>query len=214
MSRWGERVDRLRSGSMKDATRLVWRKLVYRKVRMGRYGYVALDAIPPKRPCDLSIEIWGPNRFTEVLGTNDQISRDDIEGFLRARSSCIVALDGPRIAASSWMTSGDVWVKELSRTVFVPDHEHFSCRSWVSPDYRGRSLLSHMVYCYTQTIPAWDEIWGFIYYWNVASVRSLANIGWQLYGDYWTTHMLGRKYSGEIRFPPRPAFDENNVVIP
>jgi hypothetical protein len=139
-----------------------------------------------------------------VLGTNEYLSQEDIDHFDRQQSSCIVVLDGESIAASSWMTRGSVFVHELHRPLDVPDGQHFSCRSYVSPDYRGHSLFSHMVHAYAMQVPADDESWGLVYYWNEASVRSLENIGWRLSGEYWTTFLLGRRRPGHRRFAPQP----------
>ena len=214
MSQTRERLEQLRNSSPKDAVRLVYRKAVYRRVRMGRYGYFAHEATRPRRQLELPVEIWGPDRYGEVSGTNDGLREDDMAHFRRQESSCIVVLDGERIAASSWMTRGEVYVSELARRVDVPDNEHFSCRSWVSPDYRGQSLFSHMVYAYTQAVAPCDEIWGFVYYSNIASVRSLANIGWQYSGDYWTSYLLGRQRSGQTPCAPRSAFDGDDVYVP
>lgn len=214
MSGTRARLEQLRDSSPKEAARLVYRKAVYRRVRMGRYGYFAHEAEQPKRALELPIEIWGPDRYGDVLGTNEGLREADMTNFRRQESSCIVVLDGGRIAASSWMTRGDVYVHELSRQVKAPGGEHFSCRSWVSPDYRGQSLFSHMVYSYTQAVAPSDEIWGFVFYWNIASIRSLANIGWQYSGDYWTSYLFGRQRSGHTRCAPRSAFEGEDVYIP
>jgi hypothetical protein len=214
MGRTQERLRQLRGSSPTEALRLIFRKGVYRRVRMGRYGYLARDAVAPTVPLELPIEVWGPERFDDLRGTNVYLKDEDIEHFKRQRSTCIVVLDGDEVAASSWMTSGPVFVSELGRTIEVGEHEHFSCRSWVGPQYRGLSLLSHMIYAYTRTLDPEDEVWGFVYYWNVASIKSLARIGWQFSGDYWTAYVFGVRFSGQTRTRPRPAFEGPDVFVP
>ncbi len=214
MSKIAGRLSQLRTASAGEAARLVFRKTVYRKVRMGRYGYFAREAVRPHRPLDLRIALWGPERFDAVHGTNEHLTADDLEHFRRQRTCCIVVLDGERIAASSWMTGGLVYVHELDQVIEVPEGEHFSCRSFVDPDYRGLSLFSHMVYAYTKTLDPDVEVWGFVYYWNTASIRSLANIGWRYSGDYWTTYALWKKLPGSSRCEPRSAFEGQDVYIP
>lgn len=195
----------LRGASPTEAARLVWRKFVHRRVEMGRYGVPTAESVGPADPCALPIEIWGPDRFDEILGTSPHLAADDVRDFRAQRSQVIVVLDGERIAASSWMTGGSVFVHELQRHLEVPDDEHFSCRSYVDPDYRGLALLSHMIHTYSRRQPVGDEVWGLVYDWNVASVRSLERIGWRRSGDYWTTWWFGRPQGGERRYPPRPA---------
>lgn len=196
------------------AVRAVGRKLVYRSARMGRYGFRAGDAIPPAREHPYAIEIWGPERFDEILVNNDNLTAFDLERFRNQTSSVIVVLDEGQVVASSWMTRGGVWVTDLQRAIEVPAGEHFSCRSWVSPTHRGQSLFSHMVFHYARSVPADDEVWGLVYYWNTASVRSLANIGWLLSGDYRCRWLFDRPHLRIERFPARPAFEGSGVFIP
>lgn len=179
--------------------RLVYRKLIYRRHLLHRYEVAAVASIPPKRPLEFELDfISDPARFGEVLGTNPYLTGDDIARFAHQRSTCIVVADGQgRILASSWMTSGDVAVHELARTVAVPPNEHFSCRSFVSEDSRGLSLLSHMIHGYAERLPSTDVVWGLVYPWNKPSVDSLERIGWQRTGEYWTSWTLGVKRSGQ-----------------
>lgn len=187
-----------------EVARLVWRKAVHRKVTMGRYGVPTAESREPSRPCPFTVELWGPDRYDAVLGTNPYLTDDDLAHFHRQRSTCIVVLDDDAIVASSWMTSGDVFVHELQRSLAVPSSEHFSCRSYVDDDHHGMSLMSHMIHRYSSAQPAGDEVWGLVYDWNMSSVRSLERIGWRRSGDYWTSWWFDRKVPGERRYPPRP----------
>ncbi len=161
-------------------------------------------SVAPTRPCELTIDVWGPDRFDEILPNNPHLTEEDLGHFRRQESRVIVVLDGDRIPASSWMTSGRVYVHELQRHLDVPRGEHFSCRSYVDPSCRGLSLMSHMIHHYSTLQPEGDETWGLVYDWNVASVRSLERIGWRRSGDYWSTYWFGRQSGGERRYPPRP----------
>lgn len=203
MSKSSSRLEILRSKRPSEAAALVARKFIYRKAVLGRYGVRAGDSMPPDQPLALAVELWGPDRFDEVLPTNPNLNAEDVEHFRRQNSVCIVVLDRSRIASSSWMTWGDVFVHELERTLHVPVGEHFSCRSYVDPDYRGQSLFSHMIHAYSMSVPLDDEVWGLVFDWNVASVRSLENIGWRLSGEYWTRFVLTRRFPGERRFPAK-----------
>ena len=195
----------LRGASPRDAATMVWRKFVHRRVEMGRYGVPTAESDGPVEPCELTLEVWGPDRFDEIVGTNPHLDADDVRDFRAQRSQVIVVLDGDRVAASSWMTGGRVFVHELQRHLEVPEGEHFSCRTYVDPDYRGLSLMRHMIHTYSQRQPTGDEVWGLVYDWNVASVHSLERIGWRRSGDYWTTWWFGRQQGGERRYPARPA---------
>ncbi len=184
--------------------RLAWRKLVYRKVLLDRYEVEAAGSIAPGAPDELAIRLLRKPDYEVVRGTNPHAHDDDIAYFDRQNSTCIVAFDGDRIAASTWMTQGEVHVDELHRTVSVPPNEHLSCRTYVDPEYRGMALMQRMIHAYSASIPATHLVWGLVYPWNVASVRSLEKIGWRRTGQYWTTFAFGRKLPGERHFPAEP----------
>lgn len=180
------------------------RKYLYRRIEMRRYGGNCGDSLEPSRDHGLRIELLGPESYDVVFGTNPHMEESDPENFHRQDSTCIVAWDGRRIASSTWMTRGEVHVHELQRSIDVPATEHFSCRSYVDPDYRGRALLSHMIHAYSDVQGPSDRVWGFVFAWNTNSIRSLERLGWRHYGDDWTTYVLGRRTSGSRSFPPRP----------
>ena len=198
------KLHQLREASPAEAVQLLFRKAIYRNVLMGRYEVPADSSTQPARPPDLEIDFLDDSGFDEVLGTSPYLTAADVDRFKRQNSVCIVARDGERIAASSWMTWGEVCVTELQRRIHVPQGEHFSCRSYVDSDYRGKSLMSHMVHAYSMRLPADDLVWGLIYPTNVASVRAFEKIGWRHTGDYWTRFVFGLKIPGERHFPARP----------
>ncbi|MCO8127438.1 hypothetical protein NHL50_09465 [Acidimicrobiia bacterium EGI L10123] len=184
--------------------RLAFRKLIFRQIMLDRYETRASESAFPAEADGLDIRVLCKPAYRIVDGMNPHAHDDDLRHFDRQQSSCVVALDGDRIAASTWMTQGEVFVAELHRTVSVPPTEHFSCRSFVDPAYRGRSLLSRMISVYAETLPGSDVLWGLVYPWNAASIRSLERIGWRCTGEYRTRFVLGRKFSSERHFSPRP----------
>ncbi len=195
---------RLAGRSPKEIARLAWRKAIHRKVSMGRFGVPTAESRSPSRPCPLTIELWGPDRYHDVLGTNPYLTAEDLEHFDAQRSTCIVVLEDGRIVASSWMTSGRVFVHELQRSLDVPPNEHVSCRSYVDDDHHGMALMSHMIHTYSAEQDEGDEVWGLVYEWNTASMQSLGRIGWMRSGDYWTSWWFGVRFGGQRRYPPRP----------
>lgn len=199
------RLERLKGRSLEEIVRLAYRKAVYRKVSMSRYEIRAGDSTTPETPLLHRIERLGPDRFERMLGTNPYLEPADLDRFAHQRSTCVAVYDGDRVAASTWMTQGDVYVHELHRVVPVPGNEHFSCRSYVDPDYRGQFLLSHMIDVYSRSQPAGDVLWGLVYAWNEPSIRSLERLGWRHTGNYWTHFVAGRKVAGESHFPPLPT---------
>lgn len=196
MSRLNTRLEQLRSSSPKESLRLVYRKAIYRKVVMNRLGAVAGSHVPPKRDVAYRTELLGPDRYDVTVDSNPYVVERDVDHFRRQRSTCIAVYDGGRVAASSWMTSGSVYLHELQRYVDVPHDQHFSCRSYVDPDYRGQSLLTHMIFTYAQSIPNDQLVWGLVYGWNVASLRSLEALGWDHLGEEWSTYVLGMQRPG------------------
>lgn len=207
MSQLQRRLEQVTQASPTEVVRLAYRKAIYRRVQLGQMGVPAGRSVAPPNEHGLQLEFWGPERFDEVLGTTPYLDEADLADFRRQRSTVIVALDGDRIAGSSWMTAGAVQVHELHRRIEVPLGEHFSCRSFVDPDYGGRALLSHMIHAYSAAQPDDDLVWGLVYAWNIASVKSLVKIGWEYLGDYWTSFVFGRKVPGERHFPARPGMD-------
>ncbi len=200
---WSERRATLESMAPRDAVRLIFRKAIYRRVSIGRFGTLAGSSEMPEPELAFPIEFWTEEAFGRVLGTNPYLTADDIERFRHQESVCIVVLDGDRIAASSWMTRGEVFVSELQQVLSLDQSEHFSCRSYVDPDYRGHALLSHMIHAYSIRRRPDDEVWGVQYLWNTAAVRSTERLGWRHSGTFWTLHLFGVKLSHSRRFAPR-----------
>lgn len=186
--------------SLREAGRLVFRKAVYRNIHMRRYETQAGASAAPRTETRLPVEFLGTGDFEAVLGTTPYVDRSDLERFRRQRTTCIVVRDAGRIIASTWMTAGDVYITELHRVVRVPEDEHFACRGYVDPEYRSHALLAHMLHAYALRLSGDERLWGVIYPWNAASIRSVEKIGWRHTGDYWTRFILTIKVPGEVRF--------------
>lgn len=187
----------------RKAVRLAFRKLIYRKVALRRYEVEAGRRRAPRIPVNFRVEFLESPDFDRLLGTNPYLTPQDVLHFRQQRSVCIAVFDGDRIAASSWMTSGRVYVSELQRYIDVPPEEHFSCRTYVDDDYRGQALMGHMLHAYSLRLPPTDIVWGLTYWWNTASIRSIEGLGWRHTGVYWTRFIFGRKLFGERHCAPR-----------
>ena len=189
-----EKIDVLRGRSPVEVVGIFFRKLVYRKVLMNRYAIRAGDSTPVPGSMDLEIKFLRGPAFRSILGTSPNLSAHDIEVFSASDSTCIVAYDGDRVAASSWMTRGPIFVHELQREVGAGEDQHYSCRSYVDPEYRGRKLLGRLVHAYaTEVAEPDDELWGVVYEWNVASSRSLERVGWRRTGELGTVTVFGQR---------------------
>ena len=182
-----------------------WRKLVLRRVTMGCHGVQAGTSVGPSPGAGTSVEFLRPDSFGEVLGTNPNLREIDIERFAEQNATCIVARIDGAVAASSWMTYGEVYVSDLGRTIHVADDEHYSCRSYVDPRWRGQSLFGVMVQAYTAAQRPQDLVWGHVFDWNTASIHTLEKLGWRRFGDSRTTFVFTRPVASETRYPPRPA---------
>lgn len=188
-----------------ELPRLAFRKILYRRDELGVFEVRAGAVIAPPSSPGLQILLLSGPAIEEVAGTSPFLTAEDMARFRHQRATCIVARDGNRTVASSWMLGGTTYVTELHRTIEVSDSEHFSCRSYVHPTHQGRALLGHLIASYAACLPAGDRIFGFVYKWNEASIRSLDRIGWEYVGDTWTTHVLGVKLHGSRARPPRRA---------
>lgn len=204
MSASKSRLEQLREASPREALRLVFRKAIYRKVLIGEFGVQAADSVAPAKHHGLMIDFLDRDDWHLALENNPYLNETDLERFRNQSATCIVARDGDRIAASTWMLQGETYVGELFRTLTVPDGQHFSCRSYVDPDYRGRALMGHMLHHYSTTIAPSDVMWCLIFQWNHASIQTYERTGWRHRGDHRTTFILGRKFQHERHFPPRP----------
>lgn len=179
-----------------DKVRRAVSRRLYRKAVMWRYEVHARDSVAPPAACPYPVDVLGPADFSRVAASNPYLHEQDLADLQRQTSVCVVVRDGERIIASCWMTRGAVRVHELERVVDVPAGEHFCCRSYVLPEYRGAALFSHMLHAYAGRLPGDDLLWGLVYGWNVASARSFELAGWGRSRRYWTRVVLTRRSYG------------------
>ena len=189
-------------------------KLIFREVRLGQYVNSARCYRPPSMPCEYRIEIWGPDRYGDVLGTNPYLTASDVDHFRRQTTVCVVVLDQESIVASNWWTSGRVYVSEIDDYIDVPPGAHYSCRQWVTPDHRGKKLANHMSYAFVRTVGPEDEFWSHVRDDNEASLRSLDRIGYRRVADIRVRWIVGIKFIREIRSAPLPALDGDRIRVP
>ncbi|CAN5884522.1 hypothetical protein BH23ACT2_BH23ACT2_24970 [soil metagenome] len=207
--RWSQ----LQGGTPREVGRLVYRKAIHRHTLLGRWGVRAGDTVPPPGRSRFAVEIVDPSGFDEVAEHNPHLDDDALAHLRRQDSTCIIARDDRTIAASTWMTRGDVYVHDLQRFLHVPADEHFSCRSYVADDYRGAALMNHLVAVYSRHVAAQDDtVWGLIFPWNTASVRVFEKLGWRRTGDEWTRWVFDRPVAGSRSYPPRPPLPRRPVV--
>jgi len=169
---------------------------------MWRYEVRARDSVLPAAPCRHRIAFLRADEFDLVRGSNPYLEESDLERFEQLDSVCIVVLDGPRVAASAFMSSGRIAVSELDRVLVVPPAEHYCSRAFVDPNYRGQALYSHMLHAYAGQVPGDHVLWGLLYEWNVASARSCEAVGWKRTTQYWTRFLLRRQSCGERSVDP------------
>jgi len=190
-----------RRGRLVPLSRRAFRKLVYRRVEMDRYEVRAGDSRSLATPCPYELRFLSPGELDLAGVISPYLTAQDLAELTRQMSVCVVVVDGARVVASSWMTKGQVVVHELERVIDVPPDEHFSCRSYVDPGYRGRSLMTYMVDAYARRVPPEDTLWGLVYHWNVASIRSLEAAGWRRSGRCWTRFLFTRRTEGHELMP-------------
>jgi predicted ATP-grasp superfamily ATP-dependent carboligase len=191
--------------------RLAWRKLIYRKIPMGIMSIRAGDTRRPSTPTSCTFEVWGPERYDDILAANPNLAPVDIEHFRRQQTTLIVALDDGELAASTWMTNGRTWISELHRFADFPPNEHLSCRTYVPEAYRGQALMAWMIHHYSVQVDPDDTIWGLVYERNAASIRSVENLGWRRTGDIWSHIVLGRSVGSSRSYPPRAPLPRRPV---
>jgi hypothetical protein len=204
-------VGKLRSAGLREGTRLVYRKLIYRRTSLQRFEVRAGNSVAPRSAAGIRFDVLNGDAIQEIFGTNPHLADEDVDRFRLGDATCIVAREGSELAASTWMIRGAVYISELQRNVSLARGEHYSCRSYVDPRFRGRALLANMIHTYCTTLPADDVVWGLVYEWNTASIASLRSIGWQRTGDLWTTNVLGFRLAGG-RTPAAPS--DGSAAIP
>ena len=218
LSRGGERVRRVKA-SLRRLQRRVYRvfaKVVYRKVLMCRLepdqSIIDFLMAMPLEPCSptISIEVLGPDRYHEVLGSSPQLSAADLAHFDKQESVCAVAYEADQIVASVWFTHGEVYVSDLGRTVHVPAHERYSGRAYVHPDFRGQMLMQHLGHAHRKLQPGM-RMWNLVYASNSNVLAALNKIELNLTGRFSTTFILGMRFAKDEEFDPQPLAEVRSI---
>ena len=204
-----ERIRRAKA-SLRRLQRRVYRifaKVVYRKVVMCR-----LEPAPatveflmsfPLEPCSPTIEVLGPDRYHEVLGSSTQLSAADMAHFDKQESVCVVGYEEGQIVASIWFTRGEVYVSDLGRTVHVPANERYQGRAYVHPDYRGQMLMQHLAHAHRKLYPGM-RMWNLVYASNSNILAAVSKVELELTGVFTTRFILGMRFAKDEEFEPRP----------
>lgn len=155
---------------------------------------------------DLFCEAMPPERFEELTSVSPHITRHDVDDFRRRQTSAVVMRDGGRVVAVNFFVRGpgSVWVEEFAHEVPLCDGDHYSCRTYVDPGYRGRALYDQMIAFYLRDLHATDRIWGLVMTRNEPSLRMLHRVGWTDWGRWIATTKFGRVSTKRIDHEPRP----------
>ena len=168
-----------------------WGKFVFRRTRMGMYT-VAIEDQKQVHVDDYETTVL-PGKdidFDELA--NPYMPREDFDEVRRLPGArCVLVRQSGTVIASNWYLRGDVPVTELDTTLALPDGWHYSCRTFVDPDHRGRHLMGHMMTAYVTATPESRMLCGLVYDWNEASIRGLRNLGWTRVGTMTTAQILG-----------------------
>lgn len=192
---------KLKGLTARQVARAVIRKFAYRYDEMGCYEVQAAgmtrvvvegyeSSVRPGR--DISSEVLAnPNVGAPTLRTLRE----------HPGSTCVVILHDGEVVASNWFLTGRVWIEELGITVDLPPGVHYSCRTYVHPDHRGRHLSGATKSAYLDATPSCRTLCALIYDWNQASVRGVTHLGWERSGTVWARRVLGvrrhgRRYGG------------------
>lgn len=186
--------------------RLAYRKLIHRRADFIECGAAAGDHREPVKPFDLAFEVVGVDGYADLLAASPHLSQADIDYLSTVDSKVVVVRDDEKVAAMNWFVRGPalLWITELRRAVTLSGGEHYSCRTFVDPDYRGRALAEHMICGYARGLGRDDRIWGLVMTRNQPSLRFLSRIGWQATGSWTAQVQFGRFSAHHEVHQPRP----------
>ena len=163
--------------------RALFRKFVFRRVEMGFYVVTPDTRIPFAAEGYETRLVAGCDVEGNALA-NPNV--DEIE-FLKLSqhpgSHCVLVSEDGVVVASNWYLRGTIHVTELDRAIDLPEGTHYSCRTFVHPDQRGKKLMAHMANYYLETASDCLEICGLIFDSNTASVAGVTKAGWERRGS-------------------------------
>lgn len=189
------KVRGLRKYSFSELLRRVFEHLIYSEKWMGEYCLTVKDCIAPGVDNPYDIEFLMADEYADVLAMNPYLSLLDVNEFKQCESVCVVTKYDNRVVGSVWLVRTSPYMSDLKRRIFIRDNEYYICRSYVHPEYRGKHILSHMVYKFAIDYASSDEkIRSYIFNWNVASITSFARVGFQHIRDVGFIMLLGFKW--------------------
>lgn len=189
--------------SIPQLSRLAFARFVYRDLCFIRTGVRAGDAVAPNNSPGLRLEVWGREGFERAAAANEYIRPGDLELFRAQPTSVAVALDGDAVVAQVWGTTGRVPADELGVPISTLDDEVYTCRGVVLEDYRGRSLLGHVMFALTSALDPDVHTWDLIRDRNTASLIGVARHGRLAEGRYVVRYVFGRPRLTIERHAPR-----------
>lgn len=185
-------------------TELLWRKIrsLFRRLRRWFHhrdefvicGASVRDHTEMTIEADVRFELVSAAELTRFRGLSPFLSDADIDDFRSRDCVAVVANANSRPVAVNVFVRGPgtAWVSEFGGEVPVESGEHFSCRTFVDPSYRGRGLSAQMKTFYRQGLPADDRLWALIMARNRSSLRGVGRCGWVSVGRWTATTVLGR----------------------
>jgi len=189
----------------RSAVRLA-RRFVHHRDDLVECGAPVAEHRRPAHGLDLPIEAVPPGSFASLVPCSPHLSGTDVERFVSVGAVALVVRDGDHVAAMNFFVPGPghAWVDELDASVPVAEGEHFSCRTFVDPAYRGRAMFEHLVWVYASGLGPEERIWGLVMARNAASLRSLGRNGWVATARWTATTRLGRVAAKRRAHEPAP----------
>jgi len=172
-----------------------FKKYIFRLYWMGKYVVTPKECIAPTKGCSYAIEIWGPDKYGEILKTSPHLTQEDIDEFDKCTSKCVVVFDKDNVIASLWMVRGEHYIRELGQTMTFGDDEYYSTRAYVHYDYRGEGLFGHMKTYFLKNYALPNEkVISFVMNWNIPSIKSNIKIGCRHEKDVGFITLFGLKW--------------------
>ena len=178
------------------------RKYVHKRVDMGIFSADAGELHAPSVPELKTVRQRGADTIFEEI-RNPFLDPASFEELRMIPGAIFLGLsDGEKIVASNWYLPGTIVVHELQTTFRLPQGTFYSCRTFVSPEFRGRQLMAVMMSAFRRTTPECEQLVGLIYDWNEASARGVINAGWSRKGSVRAQWIFGRS---RLRLEPEDS---------
>lgn len=182
------------------------RRLVYHRDEFVICGAEIGELCLPEEPTEFRVEIVAPPQFCDLIEWSPHLTSEDVDDLRRRDSAAVVIRDADRVIALNFFVRGPgaAWVDEFDHDVPLRAGEHYSCRTFVDPDHRGRSLYDHMLACYIEGLDRHERVWGLVMTRNRPSLQMLHRLGWVGTGRWIATTRMGRLTTERFDHAPRP----------